>query len=110
VLRETAARLPGVPLVVTENGLADAKDDRRPAFIRDHLASLDRAISGGASGPALDVRGYYHWSLTDNFEWLEGYDKRFGLVAIDYERDLARVPRPSARVYADAIRRRRAPR
>jgi beta-glucosidase len=101
-LRDTAARLPGVPLVVTENGLADARDDRRPAFVRDHLASLDRALHDGA----LDVRGYYHWSLTDNFEWLEGYRMRFGLVAIRYDEGLAREPRPSARVYADAIRRR----
>ncbi|MFT3769649.1 MAG: glycoside hydrolase family 1 protein [Minicystis sp.] len=110
VLRDTAALLSGVPLVVTENGVADGKDDRRPAFLRDHLAALDRAIHGSALGPALDIRGYYHWALTDNFEWLEGYQKRFGLVAIDYDRDLARVPRPSARVYAEEIRRRMPPR
>lgn len=97
-LRDAAARLPGVPLVVTENGLADAQDDRRPSFLRAHLASLDQIVS------QLDVRGYYHWSLTDNFEWLDGYRMRFGLVEIRYDQDLARVPRPSAKVYAEAIR------
>jgi len=100
VLAGAAARFPGVPLVVTENGLADARDDRRPAFLRAHLASLDQAIA------TLDVRGYYHWSLTDNFEWLDGYRMRFGLVEIRYDQGLARVPRPSARVYADLIRER----
>jgi beta-glucosidase len=105
-IREVAAVLPGTPLLVTENGLADAKDDRRPAFLRDHLAILDRVMTGRSGKPPLDVRGYYHWSLTDNFEWLEGYRMRFGLVAIDYDRALARVPRPSARVYANAIMRR----
>ena len=100
VLCDTSARLPGVPLIVTENGVADARDDRRPAFVRAHLASLDQALG------ALDVRGYYHWSLTDNFEWLEGYRMRFGLVEIRYDQDLARVPRPSAGVYAEEIRKR----
>jgi beta-glucosidase len=98
-LRDTAKVLPGVPLVVSENGMADARDDRRPAFLRDHLAVLDRLIRSG-----LDVRGYWHWSLTDNFEWLEGYRMRFGLAAVHYDRDLAREPRPSAHVYASAIR------
>jgi beta-glucosidase len=102
VLAAGAARFPGVPLVVTENGLADARDDRRPAFLRAHLASLDRVVS------SLDVRGYYHWSLTDNFEWLDGYRMRFGLVEIRYDQELARVPRPSAQLYADLIRERRA--
>ncbi|APR79806.1 Beta-glucosidase [Minicystis rosea] len=106
VLRAAALRHPSLPLAVTENGLADEEDSRRPAFLRDHLASLDRVMRGSEAGPPLDVRGYYHWSLTDNFEWLEGYSKRFGLVAIRYEEDLRRVPRPSARVYTGEILRR----
>lgn len=87
-----------LPLVITENGLADAADSRRPQFIRDHLASLDRAIRAGA-----DVRGYYFWSLLDNFEWLEGFEKRFGLVEIKYNDGLKRVPRASAATYKGEI-------
>jgi beta-glucosidase len=113
VLRQTAAKFPGVPLVVTENGLADANDSKRSQFIRDHLASLDHALLGdrglsGTAGPKpLDVRGYFHWSLMDNFEWLSGYSYRFGLVEIQYDHGLKRVPRPSATVYRQEIQKRR---
>lgn len=100
VLLDASARFPHLPLIVTENGLADARDDRRPAFLRAALASLDEVIG------KIDVRGYYHWALTDNFEWLDGYRMRFGLVEIRYDQGLARVPRPSAGVYAQAIRER----
>jgi beta-glucosidase len=93
----------GLPLHVTENGIADAEDRLRPAFIRESLAALDRARARGA-----DVRGYFHWSLLDNFEWNDGYHGRFGLYAVDFARtDLPRIPRPSARVYAEEIERRR---
>ncbi|MER5945148.1 GH1 family beta-glucosidase [Streptomyces sp. NPDC001904] len=72
-------RLP--PLVVTENGCAyDGVDDReRVAFLDGHLRALHRAIGAG-----VDVRGYFVWSLMDNFEWAEGFTKRFGLVHVDY--------------------------
>lgn len=99
VMRQTSDKFPQ-PLIVTENGLADGDDSRRPQFIRDHLASLDRSISG-AKG--LDVMGYYHWSLMDNFEWLHGYKFRFGLIEIKQDRDLERVPRQSALVYQSEI-------
>ncbi len=107
ILRQFAERFPGYPLVVTENGLADAKDRFRPAFIRDHLAAIDRALFGSERGPALDIRGYYHWSLFDNFEWLEGYKYRFGLVEIKYDQNLKRVTRPSFGVYRDEILKRK---
>jgi beta-glucosidase len=97
----------GKPLVVTENGIADADDSRRPAFIREHLRFLDRAMKGSDSGPPLDVRGYYHWSLIDNFEWLEGYKMRFGLVEVQFENGQKRVPRASAGAYRDEILKRR---
>lgn len=112
VLRQTAKHFPGVPLVVSEQGMADARDDRRPRAIRDHLAALDRVMrpsqdsdtpAAGAS-PALDVRGYYQWTLTDNFEWLEGYSQRFGLFEIRYDDDLKRIERPSAEVFRQSIR------
>lgn len=82
------------PVYILENGLADADDSRRGAFIIDHLKWIHRAISEG-----IDVRGYFHWSLMDNFEWAEGFTPRFGLVEIDYK-SLKRKIRPSALVYA----------
>ncbi|MAF81110.1 glycosyl transferase [bacterium] len=85
------------PLYVTENGLADAKDTRRPDFIRDHLRVIERAQADG-----IDVRGYLHWSLLDNFEWDHGFDPRFGLVEVDYATQ-KRTPRQSAYVYRAVI-------
>lgn len=83
-----------LPIYITENGLADAKDEKRADYIRDHLDSVWRAIREG-----VDVRGYFHWSLMDNFEWARGFDPRFGLVEIDCE-TMERKIRPSARIYA----------
>lgn len=85
------------PLYVTENGLADAADRQRAWFIETSLRALLRAKRAGA-----DVRGYFHWALTDNFEWADGFSPRFGLVAIDYETQ-KRTVRKSALVYRDLI-------
>ena len=87
----------GKPIYVTENGLPDEDDDQRPCFLLTHLAQMQRAIAEG-----VDVRGYYHWSFTDNFEWAEGWDLRFGLVALDQETQV-RTPRPSARLFQEII-------
>ena len=87
----------GLPLYITENGLADAADSRRADFIRSHLRAVEAAQKQGA-----DVRGYLHWSLLDNFEWAYGYGPRFGLVEVDY-RTQQRTPRPSAYVYKAII-------
>ncbi len=93
----------GLPLYVTENGIADGADRLRPAFIRQSLAALDRARARG-----VDVRGYFHWSLLDNFEWNDGYHGKFGLCSVDFAKaDRPRMPRPSAGVYAQEIERRR---
>ncbi len=81
--------LPDVPLLVTENGIATADDEDRIRFTTDALTGLARAIDDGA-----DVRGYVHWSLLDNFEWMLGYRPTFGLVAVD-RRTFARTPKPS---------------
>lgn len=86
------------PIMITENGIADADDSRRERFIRDHLAWLHRAMREGA-----DVRGYLHWSTTDNFEWLHGFLPRFGLIEIDYS-TLSRHVRDSARAYEKICR------
>jgi len=82
-----------LPIYVTEHGLADADDSRRAWFITESLTYLQKAIADG-----VDVRGYLHWSLLDNFEWDKGFWPRFGLVEVDYE-TLTRTPRASAQVY-----------
>ncbi|MGY1829187.1 glycoside hydrolase family 1 protein [Geodermatophilus sp. SYSU D01180] len=91
--------LPGTPLLVTENGIATADDEDRIAFTRDALTSLAAAIDGGA-----DVRGYVHWSLLDNFEWMLGYRPTFGLVAVDRQ-TFARTPKPSLAWLGEVARR-----
>jgi beta-glucosidase len=87
----------GKPIYVTENGLPDHDDDQRPRFLVSHLAQMQRAIAEG-----MDVRGYYHWTFTDNFEWAEGWALRFGLVALDPETQVRR-PRRSAQLYSRII-------
>jgi len=83
------------PIYITENGLADAKDEKRTKFIIDHLKWVHKAIEEG-----VDVRGYFHWSLIDNFEWDKGFEPRFGLIEIDYK-NLKRIPRPSSKLYTE---------
>ncbi|MER5930829.1 GH1 family beta-glucosidase [Streptomyces sp. NPDC002054] len=100
--------LPGVPLLVTENGAAyedyadpegRVRDPERVAYLHGHLAAVHRAIADGA-----DVRGYFLWSLLDNFEWAYGYGKRFGIVHVDFATQ-RRTLKDSARWYADVIAR-----
>lgn len=90
------------PIYVLENGLDDLKDAYRAKFIRDHLVALEKARQQGA-----DVRGYFHWSLLDNFEWENGFWPRFGLVEVDYSasggKTLERHVRPSAWEYKKII-------
>ncbi|HEY2901134.1 MAG TPA: family 1 glycosylhydrolase [Polyangia bacterium] len=89
------------PLLVTENGVADARGDRRPDFLRAHIYALDQARAGGA-----DVIGYIVWSLIDNFEWSRGYQGRFGLFSIDFAGDptLQRRPTPAVATFQEAAR------
>jgi beta-glucosidase len=97
----------GLPMHVTENGLGArdvvesgaVHDPDRIAYLRDHLAAVLEARRRGA-----DVRGYYVWTLLDNFEWAWGYDKRFGLVHVDFA-DQRRTFKDSARWYAEVISR-----
>jgi len=84
------------PIYITENGLADAKDEKRSKFIIEHLKWVHKAIEEG-----VDVRGYFHWSLIDNFEWDKGFGPRFGVVEIDYKNNLKRIPRPSFKLFAE---------
>jgi beta-glucosidase/6-phospho-beta-glucosidase/beta-galactosidase len=80
---------------ITENGLADAGDIQRKKYIVDHLAQVHRAIQSG-----VDVRGYFYWSLLDNYEWAEGFTKRFGLIEIDFVTQERKI-RPSAIAYKE---------
>ncbi len=83
----------GLPIMITENGVADGDDELRGDYIRDHLAVVLDALSSG-----VDVRGYFHWTQLDNFEWAEGYAQKFGLYAVDRD-TMERTAKPSARVY-----------
>jgi len=85
------------PLIVTENGVADRADRIRPQYLVDVLEHVFNAKKTG-----VDVFGYIHWSLTDNFEWADGFDPCFGLIAINYE-NFVRTPRPSAYKYQELI-------
>ena len=80
----------GVPIYVTENGIGTTDDAERIAYVRRALAAVVRCMKDG-----IDVRGYFYWSLMDNFEWLFGYGPQFGLVAVD-RRTKMRRPKPSA--------------
>ena len=106
LLGELSARYPRLPLLVTENGAvfadevaADGQvhDDRRIAYLRAHVDAVERAVAAGA-----DVRGYFVWSLLDNFEWAYGYGPRFGMVRVDYG-TLERTVKDSGRWYAAHI-------
>ncbi|MFH1877848.1 MAG: glycoside hydrolase family 1 protein [Candidatus Omnitrophota bacterium] len=87
-----------LPVMITENGLATTDDSLRKKFIKQHLYFLLKAMDEGAN-----VTGYLHWSLLDNFEWAEGYSKRFGLVEVNFD-SMERAIRDSARYYESVIR------
>jgi beta-glucosidase len=90
----------GLPLYVTENGTADASGERRPDFLRRHFEALLRAAREG-----VDVRGYFHWSLLDNFEWAEGFEPRFGLYRVDYASpEKRRGPTPAVTTFQELAR------
>ncbi|MFH1175195.1 MAG: glycoside hydrolase family 1 protein [bacterium] len=85
------------PIFITENGIPDSKDEKRAKFIEDHIFWAGKAIQEG-----IDLRGYFYWSLLDNFEWAHGFWPKFGLVEIDYN-TLERKIRPSAWRYKEII-------
>lgn len=107
VLTRVGRDYPPVPIFITENGAAfddvmvDGRVDDldRVDFIEDHLGAVADAVDAG-----VDVRGYFAWSLLDNFEWAEGYAKRFGIVHVDFETQ-ERTPKASARWFSDVARR-----
>jgi len=94
---ERLARL-DLPIYITENGIPDDDDDQRPRHLLSHLHQVWHAIQR-----CYPVKGYYHWTLVDNFEWAEGWTLRFGLIALDPETQ-TRTPRQSAELYGNLIR------
>lgn len=89
VIRHVAAELPGKPIIVTENGVATGDDSRRVAFIQEAVAGVQACLADG-----IPVKGYFYWSLLDNFEWQKGFSMTFGLIAVDRETQ-ARHPKGS---------------
>jgi beta-glucosidase len=96
VLKKAYARYK-LPILISENGIADANDSRRTDYIEDHVRQIGRARNEG-----VPVIGYLHWSLTDNFEWAEGLKPRFGLVEVDYETQVRR-PRASYTAFSKLL-------
>ena len=107
LLMDLAKEAPGLPIYVTENGCAaedyvdprgEVNDEERVRFLHTHLEAAARAIQDGAT-----LAGYYVWSLLDNFEWAWGYQKRFGIVFVDFGTQ-RRIPKASARFYSGVVR------
>lgn len=101
--KNLSRRYPGLPLLVTESGMADASDKIRPVMILSHLAWLARLISEG-----FPVYGYAYWSLTDNLEWTEGFEPKFGLYRID-RNSQDRIETDSARLFSFIAKNNRLP-
>ncbi len=88
-----------IPFIITENGIADTTDWYRPAYLLEHLKALKMAQEQG-----IDIRGYIFWTLSDNWEWADGYCPKFGLLSVDRDNDLKRTPRPSFYLYQKIIK------
>jgi beta-glucosidase len=83
------------PIYITENGISDKRDEKRIKFIYDHLFQISKLIDEG-----VDIKKYYHWTLMDNFEWLEGYQAKFGLVEVNFGNQARRI-RKSGMFYSE---------
>lgn len=97
-LKWAARTYPNLPILVTENGVEDSKDAMRPRYLAQHIHAMWRAVNFN-----WPVKGYFHWSLVDNYEWERGWTQRFGLWALDPETQ-KRTKRPSADLYAAICR------
>jgi beta-glucosidase len=93
---EDAAKLKK-PVIITENGISDAKDDRREKYIKQSLYAVSRAIKDG-----YNIRGFYYWTLMDNFEWAEGYTQKFGLYEVNLQTN-ERTLRNGSRAFIEII-------
>jgi beta-glucosidase len=95
---KTVSSFTNKPIYITENGIADDSDTKREKFIKDHLLVLNKAISEG-----IFVKGYFYWSLIDNFEWAKGFSKRFGLYKVDFKTQ-ERTLRKGSLAYPEMIK------
>eukprot|EP00850_Spirogloea_muscicola_P023851 SM000396S15195 [mRNA] locus=s396:28666:31326:+ [translate_table: standard] len=93
------ARRPDLKYIITENGMADARDLIRRPYLLEHLLSLHAAMKQG-----VPVHGYYHWTISDNWEWADGYCPKFGLVDVDRADNLTRLPRPSYELFTQVVK------
>ena len=89
---------PNLPIIITENGVEDASDRMRPRYLAQHIHQVWRAVNFN-----WPVKGYFHWTLVDNFEWERGWTQRFGLWGLDPDTQ-KRTKRPSADLYAEICR------
>ena len=96
VLRE--AGMLKIPLIVTENGIATTDDEQKTRFIEKHIDVLK-----GCRRKGMDIRGYFYWSLIDNYEWFQGFEARFGLYRVDFD-TLERKPTRTANYFASLVR------
>jgi len=87
-----------LPILITENGIADREGTKAPHFLFKHLEICSQAIQAG-----IPLRGYHYWSLLDNFEWIKGFGPRFGLYRVDYE-SFDRTPTPVAKLFSEIIK------
>ncbi len=87
-----------LPFIITENGVADGQDILRPSYIVEHLLALEQLMQEG-----IEVLGYIHWTITDNWEWADGYCPKFGLVDINRQHLDKRMVRPSFYLYQKII-------
>ncbi|MDA8174143.1 MAG: family 1 glycosylhydrolase [Nitrospiraceae bacterium] len=94
---EYASRL-NVPLIITENGIATRDANRKISYLSRHIGAVERCIREG-----LDIRGYFYWSLMDNYEWIQGFDSRFGLYSVDFD-TFERKPTAAASFYSRIIK------
>jgi beta-glucosidase/6-phospho-beta-glucosidase/beta-galactosidase len=97
LLHKIRGRFPGLPIIITENGIADANDSIRGSYLIEHLVAVKKALDEG-----VPIKGYFVWSLTDNLEWSDGYCPKFGLVEVDRQ-TMNRKPRASFNLYRSII-------
>jgi beta-glucosidase len=93
MLKQVQARNKGLPILILENGIGDRSDIDRQRYVQQYLQAVREAMSDG-----VDVRGYFYWTLLDNFEWDAGYAPKFGLYSVDFKTK-ARTLRPSGEWY-----------
>jgi beta-glucosidase/6-phospho-beta-glucosidase/beta-galactosidase len=99
LLKKISNKYPHLPIIISENGIGDKTDSVRPAYLVQHLLAVLKSISEG-----VHVTGYIHWTLSDNFEWSDGYGPKFGLVEVRRDENLKRIPRGSYYLYQEIIK------